>query len=507
MRGFKLREEAGSREASSSSALLADLIRTFHDLDSSLVRDVFHQVQSSEDAVTILSSFGPCGEDDPGHVSGRESGDEHDRTLSMWEDVLPMDCKRVIWSMLSGKEMARAAATSREWHEHAQEMQALRTFLTVHRSLQPDALQGLVKSHVSAEKIKIDYRKASLTSVSDAGVFYRTMRRGQEARFSHHQGDEKGIVNDVRETCQQPKDIRIVLVNSSDACRFDNYELESLLDALDCVENLFIVDSPSIDDDAVRLLLGHRKQTRRDAEDERLGGRPGSLRCLSLIHTRLSNRGLKDLMLNLSSLELDVSRNRRVTELMAPPARSPLRLITAKSLPNLTKINLSLRGTRLSKLDLGENHALSECVITASDASQGFHELNLSGCKNLRMLMLDCPDLKTLTCARCRRLQLVGGFIHGLNVPALETLNVNACREATDEGLNLLLGKLRLKHLNVGGCVRLTRLKVAFREGAGGSLDAYGCGRLGLIEIWGSAGVSRVVIEGCRSDLRVVRFG
>ena len=149
-------------------------------------------------------------------------------------------------------------------------------------------------------------------------------------------------------------------------------------------------------------------------------------------------------------------------------------------------------------------------MVASSNASQSadvrqFHELNLSGCKNLRMLMLDCPDLKRLICARCRRLQLVGGFVHGLNVPALEELNVNACREATDEGLNLLLGKVRVKHLNVGGCVRLTRLKVAFREGAGGSLDAYGCGRLGLIEIRGSAGVSKVVTSGCRAGVRVIR--
>ena len=312
------------------------------------------------------------------------------------------------------------------------------------------------------------------------------------------------------ESCQQPKDVRIVLVNSSDACRFDNYELESLLGALEYVENLSVVDSPSIDDDAVRLLRSYRAQSRSDADDDLSHGRSGSLQCLSLIHTRLSNRGLKELMLSLSSLVLDVSRNRRVTELIAPPVRSHLRILTAKSLPNLTKINLSLGGTRLHKLDLGENHALSECIITSSNASQSadvrqFHELNLSGCKNLRMLMLDCPDLKRLICARCRRLQLVGGFVHGLNVPALEELNVNACREATDEGLNLLLGKVRVKHLNVGGCVRLTRLKVAFREGAGGSLDAYGCGRLGLIEIRGSAGVSKVVTSGCRAGVRVIR--
>ena len=541
MRGFKLREEVARRDAPPSSALLEDLIRSFDDLDSSLVRDVLLQAESAEEAVLILSSIVPGGGDGPGQGPGSdsrdpardESGDEHDGIVSMWEDLLPMDCKRVIWSMLSGKEMARAAATSREWHDYSLEMQSQRTFLMVQRSLQPDALEGLVKSHEQADKIKIDYRKASLASVSDAGVFYRTIRRGQEARFSQLEGHDgsggsggswenlvtKTNVNEdlsvsnepsVRiENCQQPKDIRIVLVNSSDACRFDNYELESLLGALEYVGNLSIVDSPSIDDDAVRLLRGYRAQSRPGADDDHSPGRHSSLQCLSLIHTRLSNSGLKDLMLNLSSLELDVSRNRRVTELIAPPARSHLRFLTAKSLPNLTKINLSLSGTRLRKLDLGENHALSECVITASNASQSvdvrqFHELNLSGCKNLRMLMLDCPDLKTLTCARCRRLQLVGGFVHGLNVPALETLNVNACREATDEGLNLLLGKVRVKHLNVGGCVRLTRLKVDFREGAGGSLDAYGCGRLGLIEIRGSAGVSKVVTSGCRAGVRVI---
>ncbi len=61
MRGFKLREEVSSQDASPSSALLEDLTRTFADLDSSLVRDVYHQANSPEEAVLILSSIVPGG--------------------------------------------------------------------------------------------------------------------------------------------------------------------------------------------------------------------------------------------------------------------------------------------------------------------------------------------------------------------------------------------------------------------------------------------------------------
>ena len=584
MRGFRLRESAARHEIPQTS--LDDLARMFSNLDPALVSDVFEQTQSSEDAVMILSSMLPREEDHIndkhhvhragrhddmddtdggacwGHGGGEEgssaasqlgNGEKMDddmenrgnatRAVSMWDDVLPMDCKRIIWSMLSSKDMARAAATSREWHEYTQEMRSWRTFLTVQRYLQPAALEGLVKSHDQAEKIKIDYRKSSSATVCEAAIFYRTIRRGQDARFIDHATNsisESELGESSRETSdeecpengqtgqfghvegssvrtapvQQPKDIRVVLVNSSDACRFDKYELISLLDSLDYVENLSVIDSPSIDDSSIEPLLRYRTHSRLDGDDERPPQSLQKLRSLSLIHTRLSNKGLRDLMLNLSSEELDVSRNRRITELVSPPAGSHLRFLTAKSLPNLAKINLSLGGTRLHKLDLSENHALTECVITASDASQiaavrQFHDLNLSGCKNLRMLMLDCPNLKTLTCSRCRRLQLVGGFVHGLNVPALETLNVNACREATDEGLNLLLGKVRVKHLNVGGCIRLTRLKVAFREGLTGcTLDAYGCGKLGLIEISGSNGVEKVVTTGCGAagGVRVIKL-
>jgi hypothetical protein len=122
------------------------------------------------------------------------------------------------------------------------------------------------------------------------------------------------------------------------------------------------------------------------------------------------------------------------------------------------------------------------------------------------MLMLDCPDLKTLVCSKCRRLQLVGGFVHGMNVPALEALNLNACREATDEGINLLLGRVRLRTLNVGGCIRLTRLKATFREEAGCSLDAYGCRRLGHIEVRAPVALEKVITTGCGGDggVRVV---
>ena len=123
--------------------------------------------------------------------------------------------------------------------------------------------------------------------------------------------------------------------------------------------------------------------------------------------------------------------------------------------------------------------------------------------------MLDCPSLETLIAARCRRLQLVGGFVHGLNVPRLVTLNVNACRDVSDEGLNLLVDKLRhLRHLNVGGCIRLTRLKVDFRQQPGCTLDAYGCGRLGHVEIRGSAGLIKLVTAGCcgADGVRVIKL-
>ena len=591
MRGFQLREdveralkdaEHASEDAgrATSAALefdqvnrsnlctqetLSRLHRTFNQLDVELVRDVAEQTRDIEEAVMILSTMvverdddNADNVDDCGGASDDSdaSGDDTDWIKSMWDDMLPMDCKRIIWGMLSSRDMARAAATSREWHEYAQEMRTWRTFLTVQRSLQPAVVEGLVRSHDQAEKLKIDYRKANSATAMDSGVFYRSIRRGQEARFEAHddkiafeegkdcaaaEEDACGGAHDAATADDEsprfhgipdplpPKVFRDVLVNSSDACRFDKYELESLLDALEYVENLSIVDSPSIDDESVRFLLGYRTQTRlsftafasftsstcstMDAlEDEIPPARP--LQVLSLLNTRLSNRGFKELILNGGWSTLDVSRNRRITELVSPPVRSPLRLLTARSLPNLTKINLSLGGTNVHNLDLSENHQLSECVITASETTQRadvrqFHELNLAGCKNLRMLMLDCPDLKKLTCSRCRRLQLVGGFVHGLNVPALETLNINACREANDEGVNLLLGKIRLRHLNVGGCIRLTRLQVDFRNAkAGCTLDAYGCRHLGHIEIRGSAALDKLVTAGCggAEGVRVVKL-
>ena len=528
MRGFQLREEAaGAARAQNSSegdtALVVDQVCAMFDaLDAGLVRDVLEQTRDTEEAVAILSSIMHDNDHDD-HDDHDDRGDHEasasdsvDYITSMWDDVVPLDCKRIIWGMLSSKDMARAAGTSREWAQFAEEMRTWRTFLVVQRSLKPLAVEGLVRSHDQAEKIKIDYRKASSSTATDAGLFYRQIRRGQEARLDAFEEDEnnENDENDGNDgdslprhrqllRRQPPKVCRDVLVNSSDACRFDKYELESLLDALEYIERLSIVDSSSIDDEAVRFLLGYRPAHHPNEQERQELSLSLSL---SLLNTRLSNTGLKELVLNGRWSTLDVSRNRRLTELVSPPARCPLRALTAKSLPNLTKINLSLGGTRVGTLDLSENHQLGECIITATDS---FRELNLSGCKNLRMLMLDCPSLETLIAARCRRLQLVGGYVNGLNIPRLVTLNVNACRDVSDEGLNLLVDKLRhLRHLNVGGCIRLTRLNVDFRQAPGCTLDAYGCGRLGHVEIRGSSGLVKLVTAGCggADGVRVIKL-
>jgi hypothetical protein len=398
-------------------------------------------------------------------------------------------------------------------YEYAKEIRAWRTFLSAARSLQPLALEGLVKTHIQSEKIKIDYRKARSASVCDAELFYSAMGRGQADRFNQHYHQEVGAADRPLEL---PRELCEVLVNSSDDCAFDKYELESMLASLDRVERLSILDCPAIDDSAVRLLLSYRRHPHHSRQDIDVQQSRKSLKSLAMVNTKLTNSGLRELLAPTTRAQsapqmedLDVSRNRRLTELVVP--RSPggsIRYLSAKSLPNLRKVDLSLIGTSLQSLDLSESHQLQEVVINANQDKSNFHMLHLSGCKNLRTLELDCPGLRTLTCSKCRRLQLVGAYVDRMNLPALEYLNLNACREASDEGVNLLLGRVRLRALNVGGCIRLTRLKATFQDAEGCTLDAYGCKGLGVIEIHAHIPLEKIITTGCggESGLRVVTF-
>jgi hypothetical protein len=143
IRGFQLRDDANVEVSSPSvDPAVENLVDAFAQLDAGLVRDVVHQV-GLEDAVSVLSSLMGGSTPDSRNEDGSRDGSRYlrgyqleseaalgsqtggdaprevcssDEIKSMWDDLLPMDCKRIIWGMLPSKDMHRASATSKEWY-------------------------------------------------------------------------------------------------------------------------------------------------------------------------------------------------------------------------------------------------------------------------------------------------------------------------------------------------------------------------------------------------------
>lgn len=434
-----------------------------------------------------LKESGPIGgnEGDPcGEVTGQaESQDSI--AIPSW-DVLPEDCKRIIWSMLSWNDLFRAAATSKEWHKYSTESRSWITFLSVNRNMNTVSMRSMISSHHQSEKIKIDYRNDTVGSVLwvDAQKFYSMMRLGEQDRRAN-----------------DPAEIVTILINGSD--KFNQDELGCLLHEMSHIKELYLSNCPNIGDDDVYALGNYRSS----------GELGTSLLKLSLNGTKLSQKGLKDLMNAMYSSELmylDVSQSRLLTSLESLKPSNLLMTLAAKNCPCLKKVDLNIHHNCFRKLELQNCVNLEDVHISfVYPQSCQFYHLNISGCRRLKILSLDCPQLEILQAAACSHLKLSGPYISALRLPKLEHLNLNGCREVDDEGLSLLLRSipLGLKTLNVGGCINLTDIAVEFQAVENCTMDAYGCSKLKNLSIRSPESLDKLVISGCRRLVHLTIVG
>ncbi len=457
------------------------------------------ETNASEGQANDKTNEDDPGKDAPTSCDERDShGGDAESTQSLW-DTLPEDCKRIIWGFLPVTDRHRAAATSREWYQYSIESISWHSFVSVNRNMRLDSVRRMICSHRLSDKIKFDYRDHAVGNVlwKDPGEFYKMVRLGEDDRMTYGDPDTA--------------DINTVMVHGSEA--FDSDELGCLLENLKYMKHLHLYNCPQIGDDDVEALARYRgKIWRTDDLFEDLDNY-NTLHSLSMHGTKLTKNGLGKLLNNYMYMcrdltVLDVSGSKSLTGLEPPIYAKLLRTLTAKNCPSISRVDLKIPKSSFRKLELQSCRNLKEvCLDTRSDG--GLKHLNVSSCKQLQTLSLHCPKLQTLQAAACWQLKLTGPYISALNVPNLEHLNINGCREVDDEGLSLLLRKISrgLKTLNIGGCIRLTDVSVTFQAVEGCVLDSYGCPKLKSLQVQSPLPLEKLVVSGCRRLATVTVFG
>lgn len=480
--GFRLRDEVESKsnEDPVASSSIADpgtlglngLIEMFGDMDRGMVEATLHRNHGDLEKCVLELSL----EQHRGILTMSHESSGPDRE-SQW-DVLPDDCKDVVFSFLSTIDKARAAGTSREFLQRSK-MANWASQIACPRDARLGAVRGMVRAFMNSNRLKVDY---NTVASSDPLDFYEAIKHGQDDRWATISEDD------------DPTDIETVLISGSKD--FNTDELSCLLNQLVYIKQLSLKNCENIADNDVQILAGYRALSGRTEYE--LDEMYVSLDTLDLIGSKISSKGLEELISCRSApqglLFLDVSHSKKLTHLTPPRPGSFLRRINAKCCSSIETVDLVVHDRcRLTELNLSDCLNLKEVNIHAGR----LRSLNLSGCRSLRSVSLNTPTLNSLKAAKCRRLQILGADIQKLQCPKLKHLSLNACREIQDEGLNLFLRNLKLESLNVGGCIRLTQVAVAFQEVENCTFDAYGCGNLKALEIRCQIALQQVVLKGC----------
>lgn len=476
--GFKLRDEVESNMDATSSIVdpstlgLNGLIEMFGDMNRGILEATLQKNHGDLEKCVLELSL----REHRGILTMSHESSGADRE-SQW-DVLPDDCKDVVFSFLSTIDKARAAGTSKEFLQRSK-LANWASQIHCHRDTRLSAVRGMVRAFMNSHRLKVDY---NTVASSDPFDFYEAVKHGQDDRWATISDNE------------DPVDIESVHISGSKD--FNTEELSCMLNQLMYLKQLSLKNCQNIEDKDVHILAGYRALSGRTEYE--LNETYVSLDTLELIGSKISSKGLEELISCHSAprglLFLDLSHSKKLTHLIPPRPGSFLNRINAKSCTSIEIVDLVVHERcLLTDLNLSDCLNLKEVSLHAGR----LRSLNLSGCRSLRSLYLNTPILNSLKAAKCRRLQILGADIQKLQCPQLKHLSLNACREIQDEGLNLFLRNLKLVSLNVGGCIRLTQIAVAFQEVSNCSLDAYGCSNLKELEIRCHVALEQVVLKGC----------
>ena len=167
--GFKLREGSAAAQAPvSSSSPPSDLDHLVQLFDGALPRDVVADVyaacgRSKDAALDALLGMGAAsqGPSIAATPPSAPAAPPAERPPCFW-DALPEECKLIILDLLSLKDLARAAGTSREFATHVRAQRRSLCVIAVPPKLSGRAVRGLVAAYPEAPAVDLSRCATSL---------------------------------------------------------------------------------------------------------------------------------------------------------------------------------------------------------------------------------------------------------------------------------------------------------------------------------------------------------
>lgn len=497
------------------TAGLAQLTELFGCLPADLIADVFAACGQDADAATE-ALLGMAS----GAVDG--TGSSSDATATAvpapapagpchW-DLLPRECRDLVFQRLSLRELAAAARTCREWAAHVRgQRQGLRA-VHVPRDVTHTALRGMVAAFASASEVDLS-------------------RWRDQLKFPHSfRSAFTAIALGAGDRATRVPVSRLVLAKCSSLMDGD---VACLLDTLPHLRGLDLSGCLQLSDAAMSTLARYSRQPTEGTEGEQncaeesgasealarlaLGTGAGSgtscpsgdasaagmsasgasglespntavrriaaqLRSQQVAAAEVvaaaaaTAEGLTDLVLRgagitakgvrallaagsatARSLEmLDVSRCPKLGgDALDVPPRAVLRVLRADGCNALRSVVIQLPvSSPLEELSLNECRQLQEVLVVAPR----LRRLSVSHCCVLRVLGLRCRRLEQLHAVNCTALNLGAGGVL-FDCPRLQELNLFGCRTLNAEGMESAAGSLKaVAVLDLTGCISLSRL-------------------------------------------------
>ena len=426
---------------------------------------------------------------------------------NLW-DMLPQECKLLIFERLSLKDLSKAASTCREFAQHIRTQRRTLRCVSVPIGLSMQAIQGIIAAFPAATAVDFSRWGKLLRFPNDFENIADAVAKG--ARWRAPGSSPVESINlakcgemtdgDLAAVCAALGSLRAVDVSRcsglgdgmlttlakyrrevhnsteesntddhthSNSTNIDSYSSEARINELGQVLESTTIESPAA---AVARIAEERtlaSALRRTSTAPATSS--GGLEEIKIVGTEVTTRGVGELLRGStrapSLMVLDVSRCPRVAgEALVPGPNSLLRVLRASGCPALRYITLQLPSvSQLKELVLSDCKSLRDVTIMSAPALE---DLNISGCSQLISLTLRCPNLRRLRASGCSRLQLweggpAGGDIGGLECSNLKELNFFGCRSLESAGLEAILPSLTaVEVLDFTGCTSLSRLVV-----------------------------------------------
>lgn len=415
---------------------------------------------------------------------------------SLW-NMLPQECKLLIFERLSLKDLSKAASTCKEFAEHLRAQRRTLRCVSVPTGLSMQAVKGLVAAFPAATAVDFSRWAKTLRFPHDFEAVAAAVATGGRWRAPGCSSPVESISlarcgemtdGDVAAVCAALGSLRAIDLSrcaelgDSMLATLARYRRDSTIEDTDVLDNTtqdLLTDlgqdlqATSLESPAAAVARIAEVRTVETAARRSTAAAAAAcgLEEIKLVGTGVTTRGVGELLRGStrapSLLTLDVSRCQKIAgDALVPGPNSLLRVLRASGCPAIRSVTLQLpSSSQLRELVLSDCKSLKDVTILSAPLLE---ELNLSGCAQLTSLSLRCPNLRRLRVSGCTRLHLWGGGAAGggLDCPNLEEGNFFGCRSLDSAGIELVLPSLTaVQVLDFTGCVALSRLVAV--QGAG----------------------------------------